>query len=248
MISRDVRRRRHVRLLRRADDQHLLGDHAPGAARNRRRPAGTPDDVSYRAQLDYAGDRYGVELERLVVGADFNPEVGFLRREDFARNLGVLRFSPPPRGRSRRSGAWSGRRASIRSRAAAGAGRLDTELLQGQFAIELENSESRPGRLRPQQRIRRPAVQPGGRAGSCRSAPAATVSRMSRWRTSWASSAASPAWSPPSTAASSAARRRRSVSAGGRACRAGRLEITPRVSLEPGMSLNWISIPAGEVK
>ena len=37
----------------------------------------TGDDVSYRAQLDYAGDRYGVQAERLVVGGDFNPEVGF---------------------------------------------------------------------------------------------------------------------------------------------------------------------------
>ena len=41
------------------------------------------DEVSYRGQLDYTGDRYGVQLERLVVGTDFNPEVGFLRRSDF---------------------------------------------------------------------------------------------------------------------------------------------------------------------
>ena len=46
-------------LLRQPDDQHLLG-----ADRHRRACAG--DDTSYRAQLDYAGDRYGVQLERLV--------------------------------------------------------------------------------------------------------------------------------------------------------------------------------------
>ena len=58
---------------------------------------GVEDDVSYRAQFDYAGDRYGVEVERLVVGAGFNPEVGFLRRDDFERSFGSVRFSPRPR-------------------------------------------------------------------------------------------------------------------------------------------------------
>ena len=55
------------------------------------------DDTSYRAQLDYAGDRYGLQLERLVVGDNFNPEVGFVRRDDMRRNFGQFRFSPRPR-------------------------------------------------------------------------------------------------------------------------------------------------------
>src|SRR2546426_1755881 len=55
------------------------------------------DDTSYRAQLDYAGDRYGVQLERLAVGDDFNPEIGFVRRHDMRRTFGRLRFSPRPR-------------------------------------------------------------------------------------------------------------------------------------------------------
>ena len=46
--------------------------------------------------LDYMGDRYGLQLERLNVGDDFNPEVGFLRRDDFARSFGSARFSPRP--------------------------------------------------------------------------------------------------------------------------------------------------------
>ena len=64
-------------------------------------PGRTGDDVSHRAQLDYAGDRYGLQVERLVVGGDFNPEVGFLRRDDFDRRFGMFRFSPRPE----RSGA-----------------------------------------------------------------------------------------------------------------------------------------------
>ena len=53
-------------------------------------------DSSYRGRFEYVGDRYGVELEHLTVDEDFNPEVGFLRRDDFRRNFGQLRFSPRP--------------------------------------------------------------------------------------------------------------------------------------------------------
>jgi Domain of unknown function (DUF5916) len=54
-------------------------------------------DSSYRAQLDYGGDRYGLQLERLVVGQNFNPGVGFVRRADMQRWVGEARFSPRPR-------------------------------------------------------------------------------------------------------------------------------------------------------
>src|SRR6185436_16343268 len=55
------------------------------------------DDASYRAQLDYAADRYGVQLEQLRVGDHFNPEVGFVRRDDMRCSYGQLRFSPRPK-------------------------------------------------------------------------------------------------------------------------------------------------------
>ncbi len=54
------------------------------------------DDISYRAQLDYVGDRYGVQAERLTIGDNFNPEVGFVRRDDMVRSFGLFRFSPRP--------------------------------------------------------------------------------------------------------------------------------------------------------
>ena len=56
-----------------------------------------PDDISYRAQMDYNGDRYGLQLERLAVGDDFNPEVGFLRRDNQVRDFVQARFSPRPK-------------------------------------------------------------------------------------------------------------------------------------------------------
>ena len=55
------------------------------------------DDTSYRATFDWVPDRYGISYEFLKVGEDFNPEIGFMRRQNFRRNFGQLRFSPRPR-------------------------------------------------------------------------------------------------------------------------------------------------------
>ena len=54
------------------------------------------DDWSYRGEFDYNADRYGFQAEHLSVGEDFNPEIGFLRREDFRKSALNLRFSPRP--------------------------------------------------------------------------------------------------------------------------------------------------------
>src|SRR5262249_5244848 len=54
-------------------------------------------DMSYRGLLDYEGDRYGLQLDRLVVGQSFNPEAGFLQRQNFRQWLFSPRFSPRPK-------------------------------------------------------------------------------------------------------------------------------------------------------
>jgi uncharacterized protein DUF5916 len=97
-------------------------------------------DSSYRAQMDYAGDRYGVQLERLVIGDSFNPEMGFLRRDDMKRSFGLFRFSPRPTGqvfRSVRRFFWSGSMDYVTD----GANHLETRDLNGEFAIEFETSD-----------------------------------------------------------------------------------------------------------
>jgi hypothetical protein len=64
-------------------------------------PGRTSGQASYRGRFDFAGDRYGFVAEHLLVGPQFNPEVGFARRLDFRRNFGQLRFSPRPRRSAR---------------------------------------------------------------------------------------------------------------------------------------------------
>ncbi|MGE4055626.1 MAG: DUF5916 domain-containing protein, partial [Vicinamibacterales bacterium] len=56
------------------------------------------DDLSYRGQLNYAGDRYGLALDHVVVQPNFNPEIGFLRRQNFKRSSVQARFSPRTAG------------------------------------------------------------------------------------------------------------------------------------------------------
>ena len=96
------------------------------------------DDLSYQTQLDYNGDTWGVRLDRLVVGTNFNPEVGFVRREDFRRSFGQFRYSPRPRSiTSIRKFLWQGSFDYITDNA----GLLETRLQQGLFGIEFENGD-----------------------------------------------------------------------------------------------------------
>jgi hypothetical protein len=59
-------------------------------------PGANGDPSSYRGRFDYAGDRYGLLFEHLLVGDKFSPEIGFLRRSDFRRSSVGARFSPRP--------------------------------------------------------------------------------------------------------------------------------------------------------
>ena len=67
---------------------YYAGTRTPGLER---------DDRSYRARFDYDADLLGIQVERLAVGQNFNPEVGFLRRRDFVESLAQLRVSRRPR-------------------------------------------------------------------------------------------------------------------------------------------------------
>jgi hypothetical protein len=53
-------------------------------------------DFSYRTQFNYAADRYGLTLDRIEVQPNFNPEIGFLRRDNFRKTTIGGRFSPRP--------------------------------------------------------------------------------------------------------------------------------------------------------
>jgi len=96
------------------------------------------NDASYRGDVVWMGDRYGFEAEHLAVERNFNPEAGFLRREDFRRNFGSFRFSPRPAGPS-----------AIRKYQFETSfdhftdtdGRLETQVAQAQAGMDLQNGD-----------------------------------------------------------------------------------------------------------
>ena len=101
---------------------------------------GLEDDAeSYQAAFSYEGDRYGLVVDHLLVGRNFKPEVGFLRRTDFRRTYVYGQFSPRPRGiEAVRQFTWGAGLDYILN----GAGQLETRILQGQFQTDFENSDT----------------------------------------------------------------------------------------------------------
>ena len=97
------------------------------------------DATSYRIRFDYDADRYGARFERLVVGDRFNPEVGFVRRDDMGRSFAQLRFSPRTRNHPTvRRLSWVGAIDYVETTD----GRLETRERRGEFSVELHNSDS----------------------------------------------------------------------------------------------------------
>ena len=96
------------------------------------------DDQSYQGRFDYNADRYGARAEFLSVGANFNPEVGFIRRLDFKRSFGQLRFSPRPRRvKHVRKFTWDGSTEYVVN----GFGDVESRVHNAHFGVEFENSD-----------------------------------------------------------------------------------------------------------
>ena len=95
-------------------------------------------DTSYRAQLDYTGDRYGAQLEHLEVGEHFNPEIGFVQRADLRKDHAQFRFSPRPTTPGRiRKYAYQGTLDLFHDRG----GVLESREAAGEFWIDFQNAD-----------------------------------------------------------------------------------------------------------
>jgi hypothetical protein len=101
-------------------------------------PGLTREEDSYQAKFDYGADRYGARAEYLKIGDNFNPEVGFLRRDNVARSFASLRFSPRPRASTRvRKYSYEASLEYLEN----GAGMLESRQQTGKVNIELNSSD-----------------------------------------------------------------------------------------------------------
>ncbi|MDP6580762.1 MAG: DUF5916 domain-containing protein [Vicinamibacterales bacterium] len=156
-VKRDLFRRSSLGMIYTGRSVSLVGDganHAYGVDGNfsffenvnfngyfakTRTPDITGQDTSYQARFDYAADRWGVQVDHLLVEDNFIPEVGFLRRDDFRRTFVSGRFSPRP------AGIESVRRflfeTSLDYTLTADNNLLETRQNQLRFVTEFENSD-----------------------------------------------------------------------------------------------------------
>jgi hypothetical protein len=96
------------------------------------------DDQSARVQFQYSSDRFGVTLHHLMVGRDYNPETGFLFRNDMNRDYVAFRYSPRPASIAAvRQFSWQVSLQYLEDRG----GQLETRAQELEFETTFENSD-----------------------------------------------------------------------------------------------------------
>ena len=94
---------------------------------------------SYRGFVDYNADRYGAQFDHLAVGRHFNPEVGFVRRRDMRKNFGMFRFSPRPKQNKRvRKYQVQGSFSNTDNYTTR---RLESRMVTGKFEVQYQNQD-----------------------------------------------------------------------------------------------------------
>ena len=191
-------------------------------------------DASYLGQFDYAGDRYGLDLAHLVIEDNFIPEVGFVRRDNIRRTSASARFSPRPR-----SIEWV-RRFSL-SAALDYILTADDRVLESRqqdvaFEVQLESSDrltvsatDRYELLTQPFTIAQGVTVPVGGYGF-RSVVVGYAFGQQRPISGSIAVRTGELWNGDITV----------VDLG-----RGRIEVTPQLSVEPSLSLNWVDLPEG---
>ena len=194
-------------------------------------------DSSYKGSFQYNGDRYGVAAEHLFVDAGFAPEMGFVRRDNFRRSLGSVRFSPRPRSiEAVRKFTWEASYDYITD----AAGLVETRQAHGRFQTEFESSDSfgvsydQTYDLLKQPFTIAPGITlPVGGYDFWNLRTSVDFGRQRRIGGSIFGEHGT-FYAGTKTA----------VGVGGGPFGA-RIEVTPQFSVEPGLSFNWVDLPQG---
>ena len=197
------------------------------------------DDQRYQGRVDYSADRYGARAELLDVGRNFNPEVGFVRRVDFQRSFGQLRFSPRPRNMKRvRKFTWDGSGEYIVN----GAGSVEASVQNVHFGTEFENSDQISADVtRDHERLLQPFTIPGSaltvpRGGYTFTDLQASYGFGAQRRTSGSIGVQVGEYYNGTI---------RSITFGSAGLAPGRISVLPQLSVEPTYQISRIELPTG---
>ena len=195
------------------------------------------DQSSYRGRFDYAGDRYGLQLEHLLVGDNFNPDIGFMRRSDFRRSTIAARFSPRPKSnRLIRRLNWEagynyitdGRRTRVENRQLSGIFQVDFES-SDQWTLDYTNDfEYLPRRFQIAPAVTLPI-------GSYDYDTVRMTYELGQQRR------VSGRLSVASGTFYDGHKREASFTS-------GRVALSARLNIEPGLTMNWVDLPYGSFK
>ncbi|MBI4264690.1 MAG: carbohydrate binding family 9 domain-containing protein [Acidobacteria bacterium] len=197
-------------------------------------PGLSGDDLSYRGSFDYNADRYGLNGEHLAVGANFNPEVGFLRRSDFRKSSAQVRFSPRPESpRIVRKYYYTAGYTYVTT----GSGRLESRLAGAGFGIELQSGDNVNAMYRRSYELIERPFRVAGQA------------TIPVGRYSWDGAGASYQFGPQRRIAGTVSVARGGLYTGTQTSAAyrGRVAVHPQLALEPQVSINWIDLPQGRL-
>ncbi len=197
-------------------------------------------DSSYKWEFRYNGDRYGLTAEHLFVDERFSPGVGFLRRPDLRKSFGSLRFSPRPASIDWiRRLSWDGSYNYITD----ASGTVETREASGSFQIELENSDRFSAFFTNTYDL----LQQPFEIASDVTIPVGGYN--------FSNTQLSYAFGPQRRLSGTLSVDRGSFYGGTKTAvaigggfgpdGAGRIELSPRFSLEPGLSINWVELPQG---
>ena len=200
-------------------------------------PGVSSKNTSYQGRFNYAGDRYGFQTEHLLVEDNFRPEVGFIRRDNFRRTYTTARFSPRPRSidairQFRLEGA-------VDYIVTADTGQLETRQSQVGFSTELENSDRIGISVAENYEFLIEEFKPGPGVvlpvgGYSFQDVEATYALGAQHRVVGTVSAQVGQYFNGTI---------KTVG-----FRQGRVEVTERLSVEPGLSFNWIDTPQGSFR
>ena len=202
----------------------------------------TPDlvgeDTSYQTRFGYGADRYGMQVDHLLVEDNFTPEMGFLRRDNFRRTFVEGRFSPRPRSiESIRQFRLTG---SVDYVLTADTGLLETRLNRLQFQTEMESSDRFGVTLNDNYEL---LLRPFDPPGADFSIPVGGYA--------FKDLELSYALGQQRRVNGSVTLQRGGYFHGEITTlgfRQGRIAVLPQMSIEPSISLNWIDTPLGKYR